>query len=208
MKPRVLAITAAIFLGSLALQMLLARKAQSEPQAAVDSKAAAKPTTIMSIYDFKLQSLDAKPIDFSKYKGKTLLIVNTASKCGYTKQYAGLQALNEKYAKSGLELLGFPANNFGSQEPGSDSEIGEFCQKNFGVSFQMFSKLSVKGADQAPIFKYLTTEGNPDLTGDISWNFEKFLISRDGKLVARFKSGVTPDAPELIKALEAELAKK
>ncbi len=203
MKPRTLAIIAAIFLGSLALQMLLARKAQSEPQ-----KVAAKPAKTMSIYDFKLQSLDGKPVDFAKYKGKTILIVNTASKCGYTKQYPALQALHEKYSKQGLALLGFPANNFGGQEPGSDAEIGEFCQKNYGVGFEMFSKLSVKGDDKAPLFQFLTTEANPDLTGEIGWNFEKFLISRDGKLVARFKSGVTPDSAELTKALETELAKK
>lgn len=208
MKPRVLIIIAAIFLGSLALQMLLARKAQSKPQVKPKTSKTAKTRKTMSITDFKLQSLDGKIIDFSQYKGKTLLIVNTASKCGYTKQYAGLQSLNEKYHQQGLAILGFPANNFGAQEPGTNQEIGAFCQKNYGVSFQMFAKLSVKGDDQAPLFNYLTTGANPDLTGDIAWNFEKFLISRDGKLVARFKSNVAPDSAELLKALETELAKK
>ncbi|PQV64007.1 glutathione peroxidase [Abditibacterium utsteinense] len=238
-KPRILIIIAAIFLGSLALQMLLSRKAQSQPRKIAITKMAvakktpaskkmAAPTKIavnkstaatkvvatktvaqtMPFYNFKLESLDGKPVDLAKYKGKTVLVVNTASKCGYTKQYAGLEALNQKYAKEGLAVLGFPANNFGGQEPGTNSEIGEFCQKNFGVKFDMFSKLSVKGDDQAPLFRYLTTEANPDLSGDIGWNFEKFLISRDGKLVARFKSDVAPEAPELNQAIEAELAKK
>lgn len=244
MKPRVLVIIGAIFFGSLALQMLLARKAQSAPQAkakialqtkraASKSKAKAKvapkakspkigvakaiatpvalavaPKSSMPIYDFKLETLDGKPVDLAKYQGKTLLIVNTASKCGYTKQYAGLQALSQKYRAQGLEVLGFPANNFGGQEPGSNAEIGEFCQKNYGVSFDMFSKVSVKGEDQAPLFKYLTTEANPDMTGEIGWNFEKFLVSRDGQLVARYKSGVAPDAAELTQAVESQLAKK
>ena len=202
MKPRIFLIIGAIFLGSLALQMLLARKADSAPQTAP------KPQKIMSIYNFKLQSLDGKPVDLAKYKGKTLLIVNTASQCGYTKQLAGLQALHEKYGARGLAVLGFPANDFGGQEPGSDAEIGAFCQKNYGVKFEMFSKVSVKGAAKTPLFKYLTGEANPELRGEIEWNFEKFLVSRDGKLVARYKSAVAPDSAELVKATESELAKK
>jgi glutathione peroxidase len=152
--------------------------------------------------------LTEKNVDLSKYKGKTVLIVNTASKCGYTKQYAGLQQLHEKYGKKGLAILGFPANNFGAQEPGSDSEIGEFCRKNYGVSFDMFSKLSVKGTDKAPFFRFLTEEANPTLKGEIDWNFEKFLISRDGQLVSRFKSGVAPDAAEFVGAIESEINRK
>ena len=201
MKIRTLAAAGAIILSGAAFQV--ARSADTTPTP--KENAPAKP---MSIYNFKQKSLAGTDVDMSKYKGKVLLIVNTASKCGYTKQYPGLQKLSESHSKEGLAVLGFPANNFGAQEPGSDSEIGEFCQKNFGVTFDMFSKVSVKGADKAPIFQYLTTEANPDLTGEIGWNFEKFLISRDGKLVQRFKSGVAPDSPELLKAIDAELAKK
>ncbi|RYG70776.1 glutathione peroxidase [bacterium] len=162
----------------------------------------------MSIYDFKLPDIEGKPVDLSKYKGKVVLIVNTASKCGYTKQYAGLQELNDKYAKQGLAVVGFPANNFGGQEPGTDAEIGEFCQKNFGVTFDLFSKVSVKGDDKAPIFQYLTADANPELKGEIGWNFEKFLISRDGKLVSRYKSAVEPGSKELQDAIDAQLAAK
>lgn len=168
------------------------------------SAPSAKP---MSFLDFKTQSLDGKPVDLSQFKGRVLLVVNTASKCGYTPQYAGLQKLSTDYATKGLTVIGFPANNFGGQEPGTNLEIGAFCQKNYGVTFPMMTKVSVKGDDQSPIFSFLTKEANPAMTGDIGWNFEKFLISRDGQLVARFKSGVTPDSDELKRALETELAK-
>ena len=146
----------------------------------------------MTIYDYKLESLDGQPVDMNKYKGHVLLIVNTASKCGYTPQYAGLQALSEKYKEQGLEVLGFPANNFGGQEPGDAQQIGEFCQKNYGVTFDLFAKSSVQGADKSPFFSYLTQVANPSKTGEIEWNFEKFLVARDGSLIDRFKSGVTP----------------
>lgn len=183
------------------------QSAQSEPQP--ETKARNAPAKAdaktMSLYDFKLETLDGKPVDMARYKGKVLLIVNTASKCGYTKQYAGLQALSEKYKDQGLEVLGFPANNFGGQEPGSAAEIGEFCQKNFGVTFDLFAKSSVKGDDQSPFFHYLTSEANPDKTGPISWNFEKFLVSRDGQLVERYKSPVTPQSEELTGAIEKQL---
>lgn len=141
---------------------------------------------IASLYDFKVNAIDGKSIDFSKYKGKTLLIVNTASKCGYTKQYADLQKLHEQYG-SKLTILGFPANNFGGQEPGSNAEIVEFCQKNYGVSFQMFEKISVKGNDQHPLYAYLKEK-----TGDEpSWNFCKYLVKPDGT-VKFFSSKVNP----------------
>lgn len=169
------------------------------------SAPAQTPKKTMSLYDFQLESLDGKPVDMAKYKGKVLLIVNTASKCGYTKQYAGLQALSEKYKAQGLEVLGFPANNFGGQEPGTAAEIGEFCQKNFGVTFDLFAKSSVKGDDQSPFFHYLTQEANLEKTGAIGWNFEKFLISRDGKLIDRYKSAVTPESEELTAAIEKQL---
>jgi glutathione peroxidase len=164
---------------------------------------------VPSVLQFKMKSLSGKDVDLSKYDGQVVLIVNTASKCGYTKQYAGLQELHKKYAAQGLRVLGFPANNFGQQEPGSDSDIFGFCQANYGVSFDMFSKVSVKGDDKAPLFKYLTSaETNPKYAGDIGWNFEKFLIGRNGEIVGRFKSGVAPTSEEITKAIEAELAKK
>ena len=162
----------------------------------------------MNIYDFKLETLDGQPVDMAKYKGKVLLIVNTASKCGYTPQYAGLQAISEKYKAQGLQVLGFPANNFGGQEPGSAQEIGAFCEKNFGVTFDLFAKSSVKGADKSPFFTYLTETANPEKTGEIGWNFEKFLISREGALVDRYKSAVTPEGAELTGAIEAQLGEK
>ncbi len=132
-------------------------------------------------------------------------MVNTASKCWFTPQYAGLEQLHEKYADKGLAILGFPCNDFGHQEPGSDTDISEFCMSHYGVKFDMFSKIDVKGENQAPLYKLLTTEA-PD-KGDVKWNFEKFLISRDGKLVARFRSPVKPESPEMVSAIEAELAK-
>ncbi len=162
----------------------------------------------MKIYDYKLENLSGQPVDMNKYKGKVLLIVNTASKCGYTKQYAGLQAISEKYKAQGLEVLGFPANNFGGQEPGSAEEIGAFCQQNFGVTFDLFAKSSVKGAEKSEFFTYLTEEANPEKTGEIAWNFEKFLVSRDGQLIDRYKSAVTPQSEALATAIEEQIAKE
>jgi glutathione peroxidase len=159
--------------------------------------------------NFTMKSLDGKDVKLSKYEGKVVLMVNTASKCGLTPQYKGLQELHKTYAGKGLAVLGFPANNFGQQEPGSDLEIGSFCQKNYGVDFDMFSKISVKGDDIAPLYKHLTAkETNPKFSGEISWNFEKFLIGRNGEIVARFAPKVAPDSAEVTKAIEAELAKK
>ena len=153
-----------------------------------------------SIFTFKVQDIDGKNLDLSKYKGKKILIVNTASKCGYTKQYAELQKLADTY-KGKLVVIGFPANNFGGQEPGENLNIKEFCQKNFGVTFPLAEKSSVKGPDISPLFKYLTSAENPDFTGDIKWNFEKFLIDENGQLIHRFRSAVTPTSPEITKHL-------
>lgn len=151
-----------------------------------------------SIYDFKVAGLDGKEIDFSKFKGKKVLVVNTASECGYTPQYADLQKLSDKY-KDKLVIVGFPANNFGGQEPGSNDEISSFCKKNYGVTFPMAAKVSVKGEDAAPLFKYLTEEakklGNPDPV--VKWNFTKFLIDEKGKLVKVFPSKVNPMSEEI-----------
>jgi glutathione peroxidase len=143
-------------------------------------------TSASSVYDFKVNSLEGTQIDFSKYKGKTLLIVNVASKCGFTPQYEDLQKLHANYSDK-IVVLGFPANNFGSQEPGSNKEIGEFCQKNYGVNFQMFEKISVKGDDQHPLYKFLKEK-----TGqEPSWNFCKYLVKPDGT-VRFFASNVKP----------------
>jgi glutathione peroxidase len=157
-------------------------------------------TTPPSIYTFKVQNIDGKTLDLKQYKGKKVLIVNTASKCGYTRQYADLQKLADTY-KDKLVVIGFPANNFGGQEPGENLNIKEFCQKNFGVTFPLAEKSSVKGDDISPLFKHLTTAANPDFTGDIKWNFEKFLIDEDGNLIRRFRSSVTPMSTEIIKNL-------
>jgi len=154
-----------------------------------------------SIYDFKVPSLDGNTIDFSKYKGKNILIVNTASQCGYTKQYADLEKLYEKY-KGNLVIIGFPANNFGQQEPGSNAEIKEFCSKNYGVTFPMAEKISVKGGDIHPLFKWLTSkQDNGVMDAEIKWNFTKFLVDKNGKLVAVFPSAVTPMSEEITKYL-------
>lgn len=153
------------------------------------------------IYDFKLKTVDGKPMDMAQFKGKKLLIVNTASKCGYTKQYADLQELYEKYG-SKVTVVGFPANNFGGQEPGSNEEIASFCKKNFGVSFPMAEKVSVKGSDIHPLFKYLTEEaGKMGVKEPIKWNFTKFLIDENGKLLAVFPSGVKPTDEAITKYL-------
>ncbi|MBL4677252.1 MAG: glutathione peroxidase [Mucilaginibacter sp.] len=153
-----------------------------------------------TVYTFKLKNIDGKDFSLAKYKGKKLLIVNTASKCGFTPQYAELQKLADQY-KDKVVVVGFPANNFGSQEPGSNSDVKEFCQKNFGVTFPLSEKVSVKGDDIAPIFKYLTAEPNPDFTGEIKWNFEKFLIDENGKLIHRYRSAVKPLSEEITKEL-------
>lgn len=155
-----------------------------------------------SVHEFSVKDIDDKDVDLSKYKGKTLLIVNVASKCGATPQYANLVALQRSFKKKGLLVLGFPANNYGKQEPGTNDQIKEFCSATYQVDFPMFAKVSVKGDDQAPLFKFLTTADNPDRKGDIGWNFEKFLISKDGKLLRRFKTGVKPDSPEVVAAVE------
>ena len=153
-----------------------------------------------SVYDFKLKTIDGKNFNLAAYKGKKLLIVNTASKCGFTPQYAELQKLANEY-KDKVVVIGFPANNFGGQEPGANLSIKEFCQKNYGVTFQLSEKVSVKGDDINPLFKYLTSTANPDFTGDIQWNFEKFLIDENGKLVHRYRSSVKPLSTEITSQL-------
>lgn len=156
-------------------------------------------------YDIPLRTLDGKPSTLADYRGKALLIVNVASKCGLTPQYAGLQALQDRYAPRGFTVLGFPCNQFGGQEPGTAEQIGEFCSTTYGVSFPMFEKLSVNGPERHPLYAELTAV--PDAAGkagDIEWNFEKFLVDRDGG-VRRFRPKTNPDDPALIAAVEAAL---
>lgn len=159
------------------------------------------------LYDFAMKDIDGQDVGLKTYKGDVLLIVNVASRCGLTPQYTGLEALNRKYRDQGLVILGFPANNFMGQEPGTNLEIKAFCTENYGVTFPMFSKISVKGEDQHPLYRYLTSETtDPDFAGEITWNFNKFLVDRKGRIVNRFDSGVKPEDPQLVEAIEAALA--
>src|SRR5579863_323725 len=155
-----------------------------------------------SIHEFSPASIDGAPAPLSAYKGKVVLIVNVASQCGYTPQYAGLEKLYEKYKDRGLVVLGFPANNFGAQEPGTNAEIKTFCSRAYHVTFPMYSKISVKGDDQAPLYKYLTKDTPAPISGDIKWNFTKFLVDRNGTVVQRFESKIKPDSPEVTSAIE------
>lgn len=155
---------------------------------------------------FTMRSLDGEDVSLAKYQGKTLLIVNTASKCGFTSQYKDLQKLHEKYADQGLNVIGFPCNQFRKQEPGDEAAIREFCQKNYGVSFDMFAKVDVKGDQQCDLYKYLTQqESSPKSAGDVSWNFEKFLVNGDGKVVGRYGARVAPANQKLTRLIEALL---
>jgi glutathione peroxidase len=154
-----------------------------------------------SIYDFKVEALDGSTIDFAKFKGKKILIVNTASECGYTPQYEGLEALYKKH-KGKLVIVGFPSNDFGKQEPGSNAEIASFCKKNYGVTFPMAAKIEVKGSGKAPIYQWLTDKQyNRYESTDVKWNFQKYLINEKGELVGMFSSKVKPDSEELAIAI-------
>ena len=157
------------------------------------------------VYSYTLNSIDGKPAPLAEYKGKVVLIVNVASQCGYTPQYSALEAIYEKYKDQGFVILGFPANNFGAQEPGTNEEIKTFCSRKYSVTFPMFSKISVKGTDQAPLYSYLTKETGPGISGDIKWNFTKFLVDRSGSVVQRFEPAVTPDSEEMVGAIENQL---
>lgn len=158
-----------------------------------------------TVSDIVVKTINGDEKNLGEYAGKVLLIVNVASYCGYTPQYAGLEKLNQKYKDSGLRVLGFPCNDFGAQEPGTNAEIANFCTKNYGVTFEMFDKVSAIGDKQHPLYEKLTKAVNPP--GNVSWNFEKFLISKTGEIVARFGSSVKPDSPELLDAIARELAK-
>jgi glutathione peroxidase len=165
-----------------------------------------KPAVAKSIYEINVTDIDGNDVNLGKYKNKVVMFVNTASQCGYTPQYAGLQAIYDKYKDQGFVILGFPANNFGGQEPGGNEEIKEFCTLKYKVTFPMFAKISVKGEDQHPLYQYLTSkDSNPEFAGDISWNFNKFLANDKGEIIARFSSKETPESKEVTKAIEMAL---
>ena len=166
-----------------------------------------KEVPMAGIYDIEVKTITGELIKLSEYRGKVLLIVNTASKCGFTGQYAGLQKLYETDQDKGLVVLGFPSNDFLRQEPGTNEEIQSFCKLNYGVTFPLFGKISVKGKDQHPLYLYLTSkQSNPAFSGKISWNFNKFLISRDGQVLGRFGSRTKPDDEKLEAALQTALS--
>jgi glutathione peroxidase len=159
-----------------------------------------------SVYDFTMNDIDGKPVKLDAYKGKVVLLVNVASKCGYTPQYEGLQAIYAKYKDRGFVILGFPANNFLGQEPGTNEEIKQFCALKYNVTFPLFAKISVKGEDKHPLYKFLTDKTtNPEFGGEISWNFNKFLVDKNGKILARFSSGDKPESEKVTQAIEQAL---
>lgn len=159
-----------------------------------------------SVYDFTLKDIDRKEVSLSQYRGKVVMIVNVASKCGYTPQYTGLQSIYAKYKDRGFVILGFPANNFMAQEPGTEEEIKTFCSTKYNVTFPMFSKISVKGDDIHPLYKFLTSkETNPEFGGDIKWNFSKFLLDKNGRIIARFEPAVKPESDTVAQAIEKAL---
>lgn len=195
-------------IGLLLSNSLLADSCCAPPPTTQPEVSATMPDDVPAALNFKMKTLAGEEVHLSKYKGKVVLLVNVASKCGLTPQYKELQALHEKYAEQGLAILGFPANEFGKQEPGTDEQIAEFCEVNYGVKFDMFSKIVVKGEGIAPLYAFLTSpQTNEKFAGPITWNFEKFLVSRDGQVVARFSPRVKPSSEQVVKAIEAELAK-
>jgi glutathione peroxidase len=160
-----------------------------------------------TIYDFTLNSIDGQPAPLSAYKGKVVMLVNVASRCGFTPQYTALESIYEKYQALGFVIVGIPANNFGAQEPGTNEEIKTFCSTKYNVKFPMMAKVSVKGDDKTPLYQYLTDKSaNPATGGEIQWNFTKFLVGPNGQVVARFESKVTPDSPEVTSAIEKALS--
>ena len=160
-----------------------------------------------SLYDFKMKTIDGEERSLGDFRDNVVLVVNVASQCGLTPQYSGLQKLYEQYRGRGLEVLGFPCNQFGAQEPGTEGQIKTFCETRFGVTFPLFAKLDVNGAGRHPLYGFLTSQATqPDGPGDIQWNFAKFVVDKSGKVVARFSPTVTPSAPELVEAIENTLA--
>jgi glutathione peroxidase len=175
---------------------------------AVGASSSTAPAT-KSIYEFTMKNIDGKDVSLGNYKGKVILLVNVASECGNTPQYKDLEALYVKYKERGLVILGFPANNFGEQEPGTDAEIKKFCTSTYNVTFPMFSKISVKGDDQHPLYRFVTSkETDPEFAGEVKWNFQKYLISREGKILAKFAPRLNPASDEVTAAIEKALGSK
>jgi len=195
--------------GQVGLKLWLHLDVHKGDSSALSAKANSEGATNMaekSVLDFTLKNIDGKDANLSDYRGKVLLLVNVASKCGYTPQYEGLQAIHAKYRDQGLVVMGIPANNFGGQEPGTNEEIKQFCTLKYNVNFPMFAKISVKGADIHPLYKFLTSkETNPEFGGDISWNFNKFLVDRNGKIIARFETKEKPEGEKVTQAIEKAL---
>lgn len=192
----------ALFFATVLFGDAVAQDEKKSPQ----SEPASQPTVQKSIHGFEVVKLDGQKTKLDAFKGKTCLVVNTASKCGLTPQYEGLQKLYETYKDKDFVILGFPSNDFGKQEPGTDGEIATFCKSNYGVTFPMFSKIVVKGDGQAPLYKFLTTESG--FPGDVKWNFQKYLVDAEGHVVAMFDPRTKPDDPKLIAAVESSLPTK
>lgn len=171
-------------------------------------KPALAETPLKDIYSFKVKNIDGQEVQLDQFKGQVIMIVNVASKCGFTNQYEGLEKLNNTYKKDGFVVLGFPANDFGNQEPGSEAEIKQFCRLTYSVDFPMFAKVAVKGEEIHPLFKFLTEEANKKETGAVLWNFEKFLLNRQGQLVERYRSTTKPESKKIINAIEKLLKEK
>ncbi len=189
--------------------MLLAGAVALTGTVALGTNSQAEEKKVAPTLDYTMKDIDGKDVKLSKYQGKVLLVTNVASFCGNTKQYSSMEAMYKKYKSQGFEILAFPANEFGKQEPGTDKEIKEFCTAKYNVSFPMFSKIVVKGEGQHPFYKHLTSkETDPKFGGDIEWNFDKFLINRKGEIVGRFKHNMDPMQPQVVEAVEKALAEK
>ncbi len=186
----------------ISLAVLLALGLSAGLDAAPKAKTKEKEAPV-GVHQFTVKTIAGQPKSLADYKGKALLIVNVASECGYTPQYKDLEALHQKYKGQGLAVLGFPSNDFGGQEPGSEAEIKQFCERNYGVSFDLFAKVNAKSEPQEPLYAHLTTQ--PGFEGAVGWNFTKFLVGKDGKVVGRFASGVKPLSDELTQAVEKAL---
>jgi len=179
---------------------------QADKELTVQAKGDRK---VPPVLQFRMKDIQGKTVDLARYQGKVVLIVNVASECGYTPQYKGLQALHEKYAKDGLAILGIPCNDFGAQEPGDEAQIAKFCDKNYGVKFDLFGKVVIAGKEPSPLYAYLTSKKeNPAFGGPVRWNFEKFLIGRNGNVVDRFEADVDPESADFIARITSELSKK
>lgn len=207
-KPVVL-VALGVFVGNVVAQERERARPGPEAKAQTATQPAVTARTATSPLDFTMQDIDGHDVPLSRYRGQVVLIVNVASKCGLTPQYQDLQALHERYAERGLRVLAFPANNFREQEPGSNAEIKSFCRDNYAVTFDLFGKVSVKGDDACELYKFLTSEEkNPGAAGAIPWNFTKFLVGRDGKVVRRFEPKVKPSDAEIVQAVEQALEAK